>query len=80
MTATANHIRSLFVVLVRNHRRLLVILTAWAVMALTVSVFSPSGGSYAAGVELGAVLVLSFWGGIVTMSFVRDVLRQAVSR
>ena len=80
MTAAANYLRRLFVVLVRNHRRLLVILTAWALMALIVWDFSPLAGSYAAGFELGAVFVLSFWGGVVTMSFVRDIIRQTVLR
>lgn len=80
MTATANYLRGLFVVLMLNSRRLLVILTAWATMALIVSVFSPSGSSYAAGVEVGAGVVLVIWGVIVTASFVQDVLRQTVSR
>ena len=78
MTATANYLRSLFVVLVHNSRRLLVILTAWAGMAFIVSVSSPSGSSYGAGVEVGALFVLVVFGIIVTADFVRDVLRQAM--
>jgi hypothetical protein len=80
MTATANYLHSLFVVLVRNRRRLLVILTAWALMALIAWDFSPPIDSYVAGVEFGAMFVLVVFGVVVTAAFVRDVLRQAVCR
>jgi hypothetical protein len=80
MTTIANYLRSLFVVLVHNSRRLLVILTAWAIIALIVWDYSPLAGSYAAGVEFGALFALLFFGGFVTTSFVRDVIRQTAPR
>jgi hypothetical protein len=80
VTATANYLRSLSVVLVRNRRRLLVILTAWALMALIAWDFSPPTGSYVAGFKAGCVFVFVIFGTVVTAGFVRDVIRQTVSR
>jgi hypothetical protein len=81
MNSTTNSLRSPRIVLMRNRRSLLVLLTYWALIAF-IAWGGPSDitGNYYAGFKAGCVFVLVVFGVLATIQLIVRVIRQAVYR